>query len=170
MSLTMTVSGADRRLKFDWGTAASTWAAGAAPRAQTALKIMAPVSKANSTGPKPGRLRESISERREPSAGAMMVVLYSTMPYAKYVIGGTRPHVIRAQARTRGGWTGPYTGLPGPGSHTLHWIGADGGDVFRMQVHHPGTKPDNFPERALMPLQAMFSELFARAVQEAMDL
>jgi hypothetical protein len=175
MSITMTISGADSSplRRFHWPTAATAWAEEVAPRSREAVKAMSPVGKGalrtGGTGGKPGALRDSVSCRNEPSEGRMWVVLYSTVPYAPFVIGGTKPHVIQAHARTRGGWTGPYTGQPGAGSHTLHWV-SGGTDFFAMKVNHPGTKPDNFPERAISPLRPWLIERFASACQEAMDL
>jgi hypothetical protein len=163
ITVTVTVSGTERRPRFHWPTAAAVWAADVRPLALTALKARAPVGK----GPTAGKLRDSIGARIEPSAGRMWVVLYSTDPVARFVVGGTRPHVIMPHARTRGGWTGAYTGRPGVGQHSLHWV-AGGGDVFAWKVNHPGTKPDPFPERAIAPLRGLLMERFAKAAQEAM--
>ena len=176
MSMTMTVSGADRSplRRFSWPEAAAAWGSRVGPVARGAVALAAPLGKgtpgtAGMGGHVPGTLRKSISVRNEASDGAMLVVVYSTAPYAGFVTGGTRPHVIKPRARTRGGWTGPYTGGSGAGSHSLHWV-SGGADVFAAQVNHPGTKPDNFPERGLAPFKPLLAQYFATAVQEAMGL
>ena len=169
MSIQVSVSGADRRLRFDWQAAAQLWADGIAPYARDAVKALAPVSTADPSAPsrKPGALRKSVSFRQEPSDGRMWVVIYSDVPYAKYVVGGTKPHLITPHNRPRGGWIGSSNPGSGPGSHVLHWIGP-GGEVFTPIVHHPGTKPNDFPERAISPMRPLIASRFAEAVQEVL--
>lgn len=77
------------------------------------------------------------------------LIVKAHAPYAAWVELGTRPHIIRAHPRVRGGWTGPYTGKPGPGQHTLRWFDESGGPVFAMEVHHPGTHPQPYLRTAL---------------------
>jgi len=79
-----------------------------------------------------------------------VLIIAAHTSYAAFVETGTRPHIIRAHARTRGGWTGPYTGLPGPGSHSLRWFGSGGQAFFAMVVHHPGTRPHPYLRAALL--------------------
>jgi hypothetical protein len=142
--MTMTVSGADRSLKFDWPAAASAWASDVEPAATRAMKMYSPF--------RTGAMRQGISSRLEPSAGSMWVVLYATASYAPYVIGGTGPHPIAAR-----------------NAKALRWIANSGhGPVmFAKSVQHPGTKPNNFPERALEPLTTMIMQSFVDAVREA---
>lgn len=151
MSITVAVSGSDRRLRFDWPRAAAVWAAEAGPLARAAVRSRAPVSKqAAQRGRTPGTLRDSIASRSEGGAGQMLVVLYSTDRVARFVIGGTRPHPIAAR-----------------NASALHWQDASG-DRFARSVRHPGTRPNPFPERALKPLEPVLMERFARAAKEAM--
>jgi hypothetical protein len=148
MSMTMTVSGADRSLKFDWKAASSAWAADVEPLASRAMKMQSPVG----AGPTAGNLRQSIGSRLEPSAGQMWVVLYGTVPYLPYVVGGTGPHVIAAR-----------------NAKALRWFAnrGHGPIMFAKSVNHPGTKPNNFPERAISPLTSLILQSFADAVREA---
>lgn len=148
MSLTMTVSGADRSLKFDWKAASSAWAADVEPVASRAMKMYSPVG----AGITAGNLRQSIGSRLEPSAGMMWVVLYGTVPYLPYVIGGTGPHPIAAR-----------------NAKALRWFEnrGHGPIAFAKSVQHPGTKPNNFPERAIAPIQTLILQSFVDAVREA---
>jgi hypothetical protein len=148
MSLTMTVSGADRSLKFDWQVASRAWAADVEPLASRAMKMQSPVG----AGPGAGALRQSIGSRLEPSAGMMWVVLYGTVPYLPYVIGGTGPHPIAARNAKALRWL---------------WNRGHGPIAFAKSVQHPGTKPNNFPERAISPLTNLILQSFADAVREA---
>lgn len=91
-----------------------------------------------------GELRDSIEDHMN----GHVLEVWAHAPYSAWVELGTRPHVIQAHARVRGGWTGPYTGKPGPGQHTLRWF-VDGHPVFAMRVHHPGTRPQAFLRPAL---------------------
>lgn len=144
MSMTMTVTGADRSLKFDFKAASSAWASDVQPTALRAMKMHSPF--------KTGKMRQGIGSRLEPSAGSMWVVLYSTASYAPYVLGGTRAHTIAAR-----------------NAKALRWIAnsGHGGVMFAKSVQHPGTKPNNFPERALAPITTLILQSFADAAREA---
>lgn len=151
MSLNVTVTGDLRRLRFDWQMAAGVWAAEVGPIAREAIRSRAPVSPGlDPKGPKPGRLRDSIGDRREHTAGVMSVIVYATAPYAKFVINATKPHPIVAR-----------------NARALHWVDA-GGDRFARSVRHPGTRANPFPQRAISSIQPLLIERFARACQEAM--
>jgi hypothetical protein len=73
---------------------------------------------------KTGRLRDSILARTE--AGERR---FYALPSARYVVGGTRPHLILPRTK-----------------RALFWPGA--GHPVR-QVRHPGTAPNDFPARAV---------------------
>ena len=148
MSMTMTVTGADRSLKFDWQAASRAWAADVEPLASRAMKMQSPVG----AGPTAGNLRQSIGSRLEPSPSQMWVVLFGTVPYLPYVIGGTKPHTIAAV-----------------NAKALRWFGnrGHGPIAFAKSVQHPGTKPNNFPERAISPLTNLILQSFADAAREA---
>jgi hypothetical protein len=144
----MTVSGADRSLKFDWKAASESWAGSVAPTALSSMRMRSPVG----AGRGAGALRQGISSRLEPSPGRMWIVLYGTAPYLPYVLGGTRPHVIAAR-----------------NAKALRWIPnrGHGSPVFAKSVRHPGTKPNDFPEKAIKPLKDLILRSFADAVKEA---
>lgn len=153
MSMTLTVSGTDRQLRFNWAEAARIWAGSVTPEAVSAVKAMAPVSKSlDPAAPKPGRLRDSVSARTEEADASLMVVLYSTVPYAPFVINATRPHTITAR-----------------NARTLHWVD-EGGDHFARSVNHPGTKANPFPERALTGMEPLLASRFSDAIKEALGV
>jgi hypothetical protein len=81
----------------------------------------------------------------------MLVVFYTTVPYARYVLAGTKPHVIEAR-----------------NARVLRWTDAGGNPFFARRVHHPGTRPDPFPQRALDGRGPFFAALFAQACREAL--
>lgn len=57
----------------------------------------------------------------------------------RFLIEGTRPHVIRG--------------------NPLRFMGRGGGVVFATIVHHPGTKPNDFAERAARAAVSPFARL-----------
>lgn len=143
MSMTMTVSGADRSLRFDWEAASSAWAGEVAPAARSMMRAHAPF--------RTGKMRSGIEAREEPSAGRMWVVIYSTAPYTPFVIGGTRPHQITAT-----------------NARALRWMGRGGMGVnYAKSVQHPGTKPNDFPQTAMAAMTPMILSRFVDAVKEA---
>jgi hypothetical protein len=92
------------------------------------LKETAPVGK----GPRAGRLRDSIRYEPHLAAASGQLVFTSTAPYAGFVVRGTKAHDI------------PFK-KPQPLLFKVGWR------TVRV-VHHPGTKPNPFPERAIRPL------------------
>jgi hypothetical protein len=142
--MTMTVSGADRSLKFDWKAASEAWAADVAPAATGSMKRFAPF--------KTGAMRQGIGSRLEPGPGRMWVVVYSTASYAPYVLGGTAPHVIAAR-----------------NAKALRWFAnaGHGPIMFAKSVNHPGTKANDFPEKAIEPLKTLILQAFVDAAREA---
>lgn len=149
MSLTMTVSREGRSPfgRFNWTEAARIWGAEAAPLGQRMLRSRAPF--------RTGQLRGDIRYRQEASPGARMIVYYATVPQARFVIQGTRPHQIVPRNAKALRWLGP---------------GGLGGARFARRVNHPGTKPNPFPEKAIRPIGNAISVMFARAVKESMAL
>lgn len=144
MTISVSVSGTDRSLKFNWPAAAVSWAETVTPTALAMMRASAPF--------RTGYLRQHISAHTETAAGSVQVVLYTTAPYARFIIGGTRPHVIEPR-----------------NAKALRWIAhsGHGGPVFAMRVQHPGTKANDFPARAIEPLTPMLLSRFTAAVQEA---
>ena len=151
MSMTMTVSGADRSIRFDWPAASRAWAEAVEPAALSLMKSHAPVG-AGTWGQGPGALRQSIGARTEPSPDRMWVVLFGDVPYLGFVLAGTAPHAIRVRNARALRW------LP----HRGH-----GSPRYAISVWHPGTKPDDFPERAISPMRNFILRSFTDAVQGA---
>lgn len=135
--------------RFSWAKGAATFADRAQPLVRDALKREAPVGK----GPSAGRLRKAIRSSRSLSLGEglLQIKFKANVPYLPYVLEGTSPHLISAKA-----------------ARALHWQGT-GGDVFRRQVHHPGTKANPFNERAVFPLTPELRALFEAAIEAAME-
>ena len=144
MSLTMTVSGADRSIKFDWEAAASAWAESVAPTATGIMRARAPF--------RTGKTRQGISSRIESEPGSKQVVIYGTASYLPFILGGTRPHQIVAR-----------------NAKALRWIAnsGHGSAVFARAVQHPGTKPNDFPEQAMAVVTPAILSRFVDAVKEA---
>jgi hypothetical protein len=139
----MTVSGADRSIKFDWEAATGAWAASVAPMAEAVMKARAPF--------KTGKLRQGIGSRTEASDGVTQVILYGTASYLPFVLGGTGPHVITAR-----------------NAQALRWMGSGGiGVSFAKSVNHPGTKANDFPAEAMEVVTPAIMSRFVEAVQEA---
>jgi hypothetical protein len=141
--MTVTVSGAGRRIKFNWQVAANSWADTVAPEATVLTRARAPFFT--------GRLRQGIGSRTESSPEAVTITIFGTASYLPYVLDGTRPHVIAAR-----------------NAKALRWMGKGGiGVNFARSVNHPGTKANPFPEEALEVATPMIMSRFAAACREA---
>lgn len=157
MSITLEFTGDDPAenpfARFSWTRAAVAWMDEAGPLVREALKREAPVAKATPDGRKGGRLRDSIRYERETAAGNVTGIFTANVPYARYVLEGTGPHVITAQA-----------------ARALRFYpGGEGTPVFRRSVNHPGTKANPFNERALLPLEPLLRRTFADAVRASAE-
>jgi hypothetical protein len=139
-------SGGSNLRRFQWTADAVRWADITGPKVRTALKAAAPVAK----GPGGGRLRDSIRFERKTSTGSISMIFTGNTPYTGYVIRGTPPHLIRPRAAKALRWSVP------------------GGSRFALIVHHPGTKPNPFPERAIRPMIPAIQHRFATIVQDSM--
>jgi hypothetical protein len=114
------------------------------PRIRERIRREAPVGK----GPEAGRLADSTRFTRRASVGDVLMEFTSDIPYAKFVIHGTRPHLIRPRA-----------------ARVLHWEAPGGGDVFARSARHPGTKANDYPMRAYHSMRAEIISSF-RALLE----
>lgn len=144
MAFEVKVSGANRRLRVDWAQVAAGWADQVQPAGVAALKRAAPVRQ----GEGAGRLRDSIRAERTASAAELVIRFTSRVPYAGFVVGGTRAHEIVPRNARVLAWEGP------------------GGPVFARHVNHPGTRPNRFPERALGPLAPEFQARLRALIAE----
>lgn len=156
MSITIELAGdslADSPFaRFSWTKAAVEWADEAGPMVRAALKAEAPVGKDGLDGRKGGRLRDSVRYERETSVGSVTMIFTASTPYAGYVIEGTGPHVIAASA-----------------ARALQFE-LDGAVTYRRRVNHPGTKPNDFPVRALGGVATeKLREWFSDAVQASAE-
>jgi hypothetical protein len=144
VSMTMSVSGADKSLEFDFEAAAGAWAGAVAEPATAIMKARAPF--------RTGALRQGIGSRVESAPGSVSVVIYGTASYLPFILGGTKPHVIQAR-----------------NARALRWMGSGGiGVNFAQRVNHPGTKPNEFPEEAMGAIEPFIVSEFADAMQEAL--
>lgn len=135
--------------RFSWAKASVAFADRAQPLVRDALKAKAPVGQ----GPQAGRLKKSIRSQRKTGLveGALEIRFKAYVPYIEYVLDGTRPHTITPKA-----------------ARALRWQGT-GGVVFAKRVQHPGTRPNHFNLRAVVPLGPELQKLFEAAVKAAME-
>lgn len=82
-----------------------------------------------------GKLAQSHYAMQSAGGGAVRLQFRNSAEYASFVIEGTAPHEIHpVQARCLAFQSG-------------------GGTVFAMKVNHPGTKPNDYPQRAWAAVQ-----------------
>lgn len=145
MTLNVTVSGANQRLRFDWPAASRSWAAAVQPEATALMRARSPFLT--------GKLRQGISSRTETAPESTSVVIYGTASYLPFVLNGTSAHTI----------------VPRHVGGVLRWIPnrGHGSPVFATKVSHPGTKANPFPEEAMKAATPMLLSRFSEAVQEA---
>jgi hypothetical protein len=144
VTLTVKVTGASGSplSRFRWSVASAQWANQVESLVKERLRQAAPVGK----GPGAGRLKDSIKSERVAGAASVVLTFTANVPYAGFVLEGTAPHDIRPR-----------------NAQALHWTGP-GGPVFARVVHHPGTRPDPFPERAIRPLEGVIQAELRSAI------
>lgn len=131
-----------------WSVGASRWAAATRPLVRNALKEKAPVGKSASGG-KGGKFRASITQHTKSMSNSVVLEFGSPMPYTPFIVDGTRPHVIVPR-----------------NARVLHFRTAAGADVFARRVNHPGTRPNDFTRRAVLPLLPEVQESFSLIMRE----
>jgi hypothetical protein len=136
--------------RFEWLTANVMAAELVRQPVLDELKRQAPVAEKVIKGVEPGAMRDGIQDEVVSGAGMVALRYSSDADYVGYIIDGTGPHEI----------------LPRNAS-VLHWIDTQTGEsVFRHRVWHPGTQPNDFPDRAaarVMPLvETAFASVFER--------
>ena len=148
MSIRVTVSGPSRSpfRGFTWSGIASRWASTVGPVVEEALRREAPVGQ----GPGGGRLRDSIRYEKRSGAGSIQLAYTASVPYAGYVLNGTGPHEIR------------------PRRARVLAFQQGGQQRFARVVHHPGTRPNPFPTRAVRPLLPLIQQRFAEIVTSSL--
>jgi hypothetical protein len=145
MSIKVTVTGRSSSpfRRFSWQADARRWSDEIDPLVRDAIKREAPVGQ----GPTSGKLRESVRYERHMSAHNAQLLYTSSTPYARFVVDGTRPHIIRPRRARALRWEGP------------------GGPRFARLVHHPGTRANPFPTRALRPMVPLIQRRLAEIVR-----
>lgn len=116
-----------------------------------------------------GKLTASISGGLTMFLGDMAEgQIVATAPYASYVDGGTRAHIIRPKLAR--GTVGPVNEGQtrrkrgeGKARVMLRWVGADGRVHFKSFVKHKGTRPDGFMGTAYLKAE----RVIIRAIEES---
>lgn len=144
MTFSVKISNNRRVTRPQWRDAAESWVAQVEPLGESALRATAPVSQ----GKNGGMLRKSIRGGHAISA-ASAVITYVAVDYVRFVIDGTVAHDIRPRNK-----------------RALFWEGAEHPVGL---VHHPGTKPNDFVERALAPLEPEVKAAMKRAIAVLLD-
>jgi hypothetical protein len=158
-----------------------------------AMREQAPVNK-NPSAKNRGALRRSLRASPWLTDGIHWRSEFSALDYIKFVIHDTRPHIIHAKpggvlAFNWSGRAGESVKLPAishlstggnagalgrrggpsifqaPAGH----VQLQGDMVFLTIVHHPGTKANNFVERAVNATLVVGMPGFTRRVQQAME-
>lgn len=124
------------------------WSAEMQVLVRDALKAEAPVNKSDDPRVRPGRLRDSIRSEDKTTGDGVTITFVSHVPYAKYVIDGTKAHDIEVKA-----------------ARWLYWQ-KGGVDHFAKKVHHPEVAPNDFPERALRPLESEIKRRLTEIMRE----
>lgn len=130
--------------RFTWLKAATAWADQVGPIGRALLKEEAPTSQ----GRNAGQLRQKIRYDRRTTAGSVRLEYGTGVGYARYVVKGTSPHLIRAVA-----------------ARALRFQGQSG-IAFARVVHHPGTRANDFPARAMLRLEPVAQERLVAIMRE----
>lgn len=128
---------------FNWAARAAAWSDHIGPLMRAELMKQAPK--------KTERLAKSIRYRRHVLADGLKVEWTANVPYAEFVIKGTKAHEIRPKA-----------------ARALHIMDSHGAMGFAAFAHHPGSKPNDFPKRAADALGTRIVETFRAAVTEGL--
>lgn len=124
--------------KFQWKTLSLRWADSVKPKLLSEIKRETPF--------RTGKLRNNTTVSVVSSSNSVRLVFRADgVPYAPYVIHGTRPHKIVPKS-----------------AKVLHWT-TNGANVFARSVNHPGNKPNNYPERASRRALGDISKAMAEA-------
>lgn len=97
-----------------------------------------------------GALEASITANQTSSGEGTSLQFTAGVPYAIFVLEGTRPHLI----------------VPRDPNGVLAFIAESGDLVFTRHVNHPGTQPNPFPERAWENAKDQVITAAADAVRE----
>ncbi len=123
--LTATLSGLEE-LRAEWASGCDRLSKSIADACESAARTGRGIARNNAphrTGRLDSSIRGELTSRGDLAAKA---VLEAGAKYASFVADGTRPHAIRARRKS-----------------TLRFL-SGGVHVFRRQVKHPGTRPNEF--------------------------
>ena len=85
----------------------------------------------------------------------------------KYVTLGTAPHVIRPKTAKVLRFKAGYTAATSPGSLQTGSGRADGEEMFRREVNHPGIKPRRFEKLVAEKFQKTFAKEVSDKLKKA---
>jgi hypothetical protein len=149
---------------FQWMAASAQWADTVGPVVLGGLRAGAPVGRAQevtnaspiATRHRVGNLRDSIRYAKEASATSTTATFTAYVPYAGYVIEGTRAHEIWPKAAK-------YLHFAAQGQE--FFVGPKG---TQAHVNHPGTAPNPFNRRVIEVLMDWIQETYREIMQEAL--
>ncbi len=124
------------------------WADVVGPMMRELARAEAPVG----SGPGAGRLRQQLRYERRTTGAEVQVKVVGGAPYTGFVIHGTSPHVIV------------------PRNAMALRFQSHGQTVFATLVHHPGTKPNPFGQRALRRGMIAAQRTLAATLKESLEL
>lgn len=131
-----------------WQYVSREWVKAVMPIAVAAIKINAPVYHGYSIRT-PGKLRQSIAGVPVITPNSANIDITSTVPYARYVIDGAAPHIIRPRK-----------------AQMMKWMDAHGWQ-YATEVHHPGQRKNDFIEKAIIPLEPVFLKIYQAILIES---
>jgi hypothetical protein len=149
VTLSVEVTGGDDSPlgSFDMEVALDAWAQEVGPVIVAALKAWAPVALDGVPGR--GALQNSIKSTTEAAGESVTLTFTANVSYAGFVVDGTAAHDIRPSTKRALFWPG-----------APHPVGL---------VHHPGTRPNAFAERAITPLLSAIQGRLEAAVADELD-
>jgi hypothetical protein len=127
--------------RFRFGIVASETMDEVAPGVVGAMRLFAPKGRREAGKPKKRTLEDSFYPVRHTSTTGAELSIVSNVPYAKYVLKGTKPHAITGKPLLAFMWN----------SGTPAWMAATGGKnvlTILRSVQHPGTKANRFDLKA----------------------
>lgn len=137
---------------FQWLKRATRWADEVGPPTLSTLKSMTPVAKpVPGSGGVPGQMRMKTRYERKTSAGLVSLNFGTGVGYARWVVGGAKPHLIRPVS-----------------ARALRFYGGHGNYfIYRRLVKHPGNRPNPYPTRAIQSVQRELERRLDEIMREA---
>jgi len=138
--------------QFQWTKRAAKWADEVGPPGLEAMKRETPVSRPMPGGTGvPGQMRMKTRYERKTSAGSVSLNYGTGVKYARWVVGGAKPHLILPVA-----------------AKALRFYGGHGQMfIYRKRVNHPGNAPNPYPTRAIKSVQQQLEQRLSEIMREA---